>query len=116
MQYLVSAFSLNMLEFRGQKICIEVEPITPAEIPESAVSYIGHANTAERISTHLGRTYPANREDLHLKSGDELYVVQYLGKRLDEGATSLPEEAKFGYYRIVIKPFTDQTKLSKEQS
>lgn len=102
-KYLGNAFSLNMVSvdtftlFRAKKIA-------PERVPTDAVSVIGHADTARVVGGILRREVPANRVTLHLQPGDELYVAQYTGPRLQEGATELPEGAKLEFFEITFVP------------
>ena len=104
MEYLTNAFSLNMLNFEAGKVCVEVDPITPAEVPKSAASYLSHPDTARLVSSILGRECPENRQDIRLSQGDILFVAQYPGPRLLPGATTLPEGAKLEFLRVKIIP------------
>lgn len=69
----------------------------------SLVSCVGHPDMAKLISADLKMDIPFNRETVCLEDGDVLFVAQYTGPRLPEGATSLPEGAKIRYYRIQVE-------------
>lgn len=86
-KYLGNSFSLNMLAY-DEFTLIRARNITPAEVPADAVSVIGHADTARVVSGILGREIPANRANVTLESDDILYVAQYKGPRLEEGAVN----------------------------
>lgn len=103
MIYLSNAFSLNMLELRSQAICVEIQPVLPGDVPLEAVSIIGHEDTASLVSHILGRNCPVNRDTVLLTVDDLLFVAQYHGQRLAEGATQLPQDAQLEFYRITIK-------------
>lgn len=63
----------------------------------SLQSYIGHADIARIVGL------PMNRETCPpLKAGEQFLVAQYVGPRLPEGATSLPEGAKIEYRWLEI--------------
>jgi len=104
--YLLNAFSLNMLPEFAQ---VEIMPISLAEAmiafkeeaPESAV---GHAETAAILSGLLGAPVPFNRATVKLNIGDAAIVAQYIGPRLPEGATSLPDGAKIEFRWVRILP------------
>lgn len=102
MKYLANAFSLNMLQ-EGGTLIITREHISSKEVPEEAVSVVGHDDIASVLSGILGREVVKNRVNNKVLEGDELYVAQYLGPRLPEGATSLPEGAKIEFYKITVK-------------
>lgn len=54
MNYITNAFSLQMLNPK-QAQSVSIEPIEPAEVPEDCVSAIGHADTANVVSSILNR-------------------------------------------------------------
>jgi hypothetical protein len=107
--YVLNAFSLNMVDFNGSANWHKV----PVEILKDLLedghslapylkSYIGHADTAAVISSHLGFHLPANRETLKMERGSKALVCQYKGPRLAEGATSLPEGATIEYLWLEV--------------
>lgn len=100
-EYLSNAFSLQMLE--NPCALIGVEPIDATEIPTSAVSCIGHRDTANVVSNLLKREIPFNRASITLSSGDVLYVAQVIGGRLPEGATTLPDGVEITFLKVVIR-------------
>ena len=98
--YLSNAFSLNMIQTDGM-VNISVQPIEKNQIPsENIESAIGHPDTARVVSNELGFEIKSNRVTLKLDEGDVLYVAQYIGPRLPEGATKLPEGAKIKYLKL----------------
>lgn len=102
---LLNAFSLNMF---NPSTCFpifrEMQVDEVKNIP-SLVSAIGHADTAHVLSNILERNIPTNRATVSLNGGDTAIVAQYIGPRLPEGATQLPEGAtiKFYYLEMVDK-------------
>ena len=98
MIYLGNAFSLGML---AGSVDLRVEQISISDIPrEGFVSGVGHADTAALFSTLLGVNVQMNRVSLEMQAEDILYIGQYNGPRLPEGATSLPEGATIRWYRV----------------
>jgi len=96
---LLNAFSLNMFDpsscfpvFRE----VSIDEVKACQI-ESA---IGHADTAVVLSNILERNIPTNRISVSLAKGDSAIVAQYIGPRLPEGATMLPEGAKIRFYHV----------------
>jgi len=84
MKYIGNAFSLGML--RGDAT-ITVKEVTIDEAKvfiAGAQSVIGHQSTADYVSLLTGIPIQANRVALVLNSGDQLLVLQLLG-RLPEG-------------------------------
>ena len=100
--YLSNSFIINMVEDFEDFILIRSRKINPSEIPADVESAIGHADTARIVSGILGREVPAERKDVHLKRGDVLYVAQYKGPRLPEGATVLPEGARLEFLEFTF--------------
>ena len=98
--YIGNAFSLQMVA--DNAIIAKVE-VSPEEIPQEAVSIIGHKDTATVVSTILGREVPCNRESVMLSDEDELYVAQIVGGRLPEGATTIPDGMELKFYRITVR-------------
>jgi hypothetical protein len=124
MIYLSNAFSLQM---QGNSFC-QTRPVTLDEVriavspyrqgnTESkskywgtgpmhfpAKSVIGHGDICSIINSQLGlegeSVYSTNREAVQLTSRDVLYVGQYIGPRLAEGTTLLPEGAIISWYRV----------------
>lgn len=96
---IVNAFSLNMF---NPSICFPV--FREANIDEvkslNLVSAIGHADTANVLSKILERNIPVNRSTVALNVGDTAIVAQYIGPRLPEGATTLPEGARIKFYLV----------------
>ena len=99
MKYLGNAFSLQMLT--GNCI-ISVKEINSSEVPNDVQSIIGHADTANVVSSILGFEVNPNRVSVKLEQGDVLYVAQVTGGRLPEGATTLPEGFNLKWMKVVI--------------
>ena len=120
---IANAFALSMLDREAQNGAPagytphSGEPVGPARIPRPVgdpsgliseheafevpvVSVVGHADTAAVFSTVLGRDVPYNRATIKLADGDHLLVGQYIGPRLPEGATSLPEGATIEWWIV----------------
>jgi hypothetical protein len=97
--YLANAFSLGMLT---SDATLTVTAVSAADVPPEAVSVVGHADTAAVFAHQLGRDVPMNRANLSLSVGDVVYVGQYTGPRLPEGATTLPEGASIRWLRVAV--------------
>ena len=102
MNYLANAVSLGMLD-QPEGANLQVRRCTPEDVPESAVSIVGHADTAKLLTSLLHREVSVNRMSTSLVDGDVLWVAQYNGPRLPEGATSLPEGAKIRWLRVTVE-------------
>lgn len=81
-------------------LAISIKEISADKIPADAVSVIGHADTAKVLSSVIGREIAFNRVSYTAEHGDRIYIAQYVGPRLPEGATELPEGATFRFYKI----------------
>ncbi|MDA7514184.1 hypothetical protein N8508_00185 [bacterium] len=95
MEFLGNAFSLQMLE--QPMANIEVREIEKSRVPfDTATSVIGHADLANILGVKT------NRVNTKLESGDILYVAQYVGGRLPDGTTTLPDGAEIKFYKVTI--------------
>ena len=108
-QYLLNAFSINMLvpmgvesihqvSFREINLGIARNNLADGEW----VSGVGHADTAAVFSSELGRQVECNRTTVALQPGDRVLVGQYTGPRLPEGATELPEGAAIQWWLVKV--------------
>ena len=108
-QYLLNAFSINMLALK------EVESIHQVSFREITVgiarnnladgewvSGVGHADTATVFASELRRPVECNRMSVTLQPGDRVLVGQYTGPRLPEGATELPEGATIQWWLVKV--------------
>ena len=101
-KYLGNAFSLQMITALPGDVTITRSEITPEEVAEDATSCIGHPDTANVVASILGRKVETARISVSLNPEDILYVAQYIGPRLPEGCTKLPEGAEMKFYKITI--------------
>ena len=105
---IANAFSLNMLDWDVDVTDIQVCPASPDAIRQEIAevggftSIVGHADTAAVFSSLLGLDVPCNRATFTLKEDHILFVGQYKGPRLPEGATTLPEGAKVEWAMVTI--------------
>jgi hypothetical protein len=103
--YIANAFSLNMLTNLPARLSAEeVSLDTARSLAATATSAVGHESTAAIFATLLGREVPVARINLRLQPGDELLVGQYVGPRLPEGATTLPEGAAIRWVVVRCEP------------
>lgn len=102
---ITNAFSLNMLASLNATVAVaEVTPYYVAEQlrADKVESAVGHSDTAALFGTVLGLVIPANRANVTLVAGDVIFVGQYSGPRLPEGATTLPEGATIRWCMVSI--------------
>jgi hypothetical protein len=113
MLYLANAFSLNMLPREWRRY--EFMPLSPTEaavlvyvLRDQLQNVIGHADTAAVVAAVLeaevaGLELPApQRVTVRLERDDEVVVAQYVGPRLPEGATRLPEGARIEFWLVTL--------------
>lgn len=121
--YILNAFSLSMLDRDSQNgtpsgyTPVPEDSISTARIPrpvgfpsiilagfssddDEIVSAVGHANTAAVFSSILSHDVTANRISVKLGPNDRALIGQYVGPRLAEGATELPDGAKIEWWII----------------
>jgi hypothetical protein len=120
MTYLVNAFSLNMLQF-SDNLTVSIKKLTVDEAkrvlaPEGHLDpgvalAVGHVDTARLIGTLLGLPeediarmveVAQSRPTIRMTHGDRALVAQYIGPRLPEGATRLPEGAKLEFFLVEL--------------
>ena len=102
--YLCNALSLNMLsDLTGRLVHEEVTLSQARTLAHGATSAVGHADTACVLGNVLGGIVPTNRITVSLKKGDRVLVGQYVGPRLQEGATVLPEGAVIKWILVQIR-------------
>lgn len=105
MRYLSNAFSLGMLPaVCSPTIREHTKGNFKKELTKAPVkSIVGHADTANILTKILDSSVAFNRETVSLKTGDVLFVAQYDGPRLCEGATELPEGANFRWFIVEVR-------------
>lgn len=101
-KFLANAVSLSMLPLEAMNF-IRVKKINPNEVPADVESAIGHVDTAKVVSNILGFEVKTNRVSIKLTERDVLYVAQYTGPRLPEGATTLPEGASLEFFEVTFR-------------
>jgi hypothetical protein len=94
MIYVSNAFSLGMVP-RDLLMTVRIAPCNEPDT-RHMVSVVGHPDTAAVLGVAF------NRVTLRLNAGDVLYVAQYVGPRLPEGATTLPEGARFEWVEVRV--------------
>jgi len=113
--YICNAFSLSMLDRDAQRAELAAggtgriprpiaDPVAFLRSWEAhrseIVSAVGHAGTARVFSKILGRNVEQNRVNVKLGPYKLALIGQYIGRRLPEGATELPEGAKIEWWVI----------------
>jgi len=99
--YIANAFALSMLPTYTTNVEVREVNALPTE---DYVSVIGHDSLIPILEGITGHTYPVKRISVKLTDTDTLYVAQYTGPRLPEGATELPEGASLVFLRVRVIP------------
>jgi len=100
---ILNAFSLSMITAPAN---IAVESVTLEQAKRlglGAESAVGHADTAAIFSDQLGYTVPCNRATVTLARGEQALIGQYVGPRLPEGTTKLPEGAELRWLLVTVQ-------------
>ncbi len=108
MLYLCNAFSLSMLPSSMVSARITVSRLTldrAREVAVGATQAIGHESTAAMLSELLGMPVGVSRVSVALRSGDSVLVAQYVGPRLPEGATQLPDGARVDFILTTLETY-----------
>lgn len=109
--HIINAFSKNMIP-GGCRVTFVPLTLEDAQgYAEGSTSAVGHADTAAVFSGSLGRDVPANRVSVMLSCGDKALLGQYVGTRLPEGATTLPEGATIEWFVITVVGQEEVTRL-----
>ncbi|MBA0167851.1 STIV orfB116 family protein [Pectobacterium sp. CFBP8739] len=108
MEYINNVFTLGMLKNPADASCVRFVHLSKKDAAcwvQKGVwhSVVGHEDTAAITSKELGAVIPFNRQTLLIEKGDEVLVTQYIGPRLPEGSTQLPDGAKFEYFLVLIR-------------
>lgn len=89
MIYIGNVFTFGFLA--NKNVDIKSRQITWKEFDQALqgefVNYMGHEDVARMVGLEQ------NRISISVKSGDVVYLAQYDGPRLEEGATVLPQGA-----------------------
>lgn len=111
---LCNAFSINMLKkeechFRffpltDMDMGVLAERLAEATQEGTLVNAIGHPDTDRIVRSTLGEVGtslpPAQRISVTVGRNTVLFVAQYSGPRLPEGATVLPEGARIDWWQV----------------
>jgi hypothetical protein len=107
--YICNAFALSMLDRASQESSGTRRAPTPISEEgartilrgaTNAVSAVGHADTAAIFSKLLDRPVEVNRVSVKLGPDDLALIGQYIGPRLPEGATKLPDGATIEWWVV----------------
>lgn len=102
MIYVSNAFALSMVEDGTISVATISAKVAKSFLSDGFESVVGHSDIARIVSNLLDLDIPMNRVNLSLKTGDVLIVAQYVGPRLPEGSTALPEGSKIVFKQVVL--------------
>lgn len=98
MIYIGNVFTFGFLA--SKNVDIKSRQITWEEFDQALqgefVNYMGHEDVARMVGLKQ------NRISISVKSGDVVYLAQYDGPRLEEGATVLPQGATLIPLRVEV--------------
>lgn len=102
---LLNAWSMMMVEHPAK---LETRVLTPTVASKmlqrlGCESCVGHVDAAALYSEILGIDVAFNRCQTQVAKGEEVIVGQYVGPRLPEGATTLPEGAEIKWLLVMAK-------------
>jgi hypothetical protein len=100
-----NAFSLNMIAETPATIDVRSISLDQAQAILAGGDFqsaVGHADTALLFQDALGVRVPMDRRTISLRPGDTLLVGQYVGPRLPEGTTRLPEGATIRWLLVRV--------------
>lgn len=111
----LNAFSIQMLPNVGSANIritdVTEEALSGAYINKHLESFLGHEDSARIISQQLRKELPVNRTQSTLAKGEQALVAQYIGPRLPEGSTTLPEGAQIKYFLVEVTELADSIQL-----
>lgn len=98
---LCNAFSLSMVPTDLTSVThLQLNSLSLEEakgfLSKGFVSYVGHPDTAKILENMLGLVVTVNRSSFSAKDA-VMIVAQYIGPRLPEGTTILPEGSKIDF-------------------
>ena len=103
MAYIVDRFTPDMLCTRDFSL-VRFTVVDPATIPTDVFSAISDANMTRVISGILGFELRNKSDSAYISDeNDVLYIADYHGPNLEEGATSVPKGA-IAFYKVTTKP------------
>lgn len=101
--HLLNAFSLNMVDGDCTVDVVRIDRYAARKsLEEGYVSAVGHRETAAIFGQLLELPVEHARTTVLLRPGDRAVVGQYIGPRLPEGATTLPDDARIEWRLIRI--------------
>lgn len=99
----LNAFSFNMITAPAVVAVVAVDLEQAKHLAAGAVSAVGHQDTANVFSDQLGCPVPCNRVNVQLARGEQALLGQYVGPRLPEGTTKLPEGAEVRWLLVTVQ-------------
>lgn len=81
-----------------------------------AINSFGHKSTCDLIASRMDIYIRDNRISLCLDEGWTIFIPQYVGKRLEEGVTVLPNGAKLEPVKVVLGEDEEKIALRRENA
>ena len=106
----LNGFSASMLPAEGEFEVLFCRLACPADFVANCIGYdndypqsaIGHADTAALVGRAIGHDLKSNRVNVTLSQGERALLAQYVGPRLPEGTTTLPEGARLDFFEVRV--------------
>lgn len=106
---IMNAFSFNMIPYENVNIAMRKLHLKEADsllsMFDTVENCIGHEDTNSVVQSKL--FFPigkGNRCTVKLKLGESAIIAQYIGPRLEAGATKLPDNSKIDFIFIKVNP------------
>ena len=104
-----NAFSINMLADLTKAYTLTITPTDAQNVRNFPLeSFIGHVDTATLVAKDLGSpleyfvSCAKERKSMKVLGDEAFFVAQYVGPRLTEGTTVLPDGAVIQYFCIQV--------------
>ncbi len=102
---LVNAFSINMLKEDDSKVRFKRISLDEAKdiLRQGFESFVGHQDLANIAAGMLEMPVQVNKVSTMLEKDDIMIVAQFIGPRLPEGATKLPDGARVDFFKVTLE-------------
>lgn len=106
---MVDVDKLNIVHFRPMSLDEVKDNVAVAQVDNTFINAVGHADTMNVLNNMLGTKLTANRISVKLDSNTTIIVAQVVGQRLPEGCTTLPEGTKIKFVEVSLMKWVDFT-------
>lgn len=110
--FISTTFSINMLKNTlrtGGLATVDVEEVLPRDIPkEDLESAVAYEDAARVLSTMFNTEIKVNKSSVQLDDDSDLYVANFIGGRIPDGADVLPGNMDVRFYRVSLVRYNDE--------